>query len=96
MSWSVSFLGPKSEAAARIAIQFDNCQAMYKPDTLEGCDIVCVRARVEAALEALVMAPMAHFDSEHINVQAHGSHTTYPEGPTSVQATWSVSRVLKT
>lgn len=94
MSWSVNAKGTREEVRAEIDKQFYNVHGYYK-ETPEGADILAIRERAMALIDACDLESEGWAKGDKIEVKAHGSHSmqTTWQKPTSASFSLSVSRV---
>ena len=92
MSWSVSIGGKKEEAREKIAAQFDSEAKRYEGGE-EGKDVLAMKERVLALIDAIDCTPDDMTPRPGISVSCWGSHSTVNGKISSAQASISVSRV---
>jgi hypothetical protein len=97
MSWGTTRRGTREEVFAQLKTDFDGILKNYPDGTIEGGDVIAVRSRAFAALEALDMTPDAYYADDLVQVSVNGSHSWSgdKEHPRSAAASFNVTRVLK-
>lgn len=97
MSWGTTRQGTREEVLAALKTDFESILKNYPEGTLEGGDVVAVRSRAFAALEAIDLSPDAFYEDDLVEVSANGSHSWSgdKEHPRTATATFNVKRVQK-
>lgn len=97
MSWGTHCEGTVDEVKAKIETDFATFAGSYPPGTQEGDDIVAVKVRVLAHLDAIDLTPDTYYDGELVVVDVHGSHSwsREKEHPISTSFAMTVNRKVK-
>lgn len=92
MSWGIEITGVKDAVAAKFAADMDKVAAMYVGKE-EGKDIVAVKERGLALIDALAMGEEHGYTWNAVKVSASGSHGLSGGGLTSASFRLDVTRL---